>query len=108
MSELRKLSARPELLTDTRARTVEDPATTNRVGQQNDGRNLAAWFGRQRIVSALPMAEPPRWIRPHTVLHAQNQFYLADTDGTLVGMQGLWCNRILSARYTEDTRRIGG
>jgi hypothetical protein len=67
---------------------------------------FAGPFGRQRIVSALPTAEPPRWIKPHTVVHDTQGAYLADPQGNLIGVKGLWCNRILSARWVEDTRRI--
>ena len=62
-------------------------------------------FGRQSIVSALPINEPPRWIVPPLTIKSQSDF-IGLPDGTLVGRNGLWCNRILSAAIAEDTRRL--
>jgi len=67
---------------------------------------FAGPLGRARIVSALPPNEPPRWIRPHHVVHSDKGAYLGDANGTLVGKKGFWCQRILSATVTTDTRRL--
>jgi len=84
-----------------------DPPRTEKiiVGRQGYN-NILHWFGRQRIVSALPMNEPPRWIKPPHAVAANNSTFLADPDGKIVGFNGLWCNRILTATNVEDTRRI--
>jgi len=78
--------------------------------QQNP---FAGWLGRQRIVSVLPMGEPPRWIRPHRVVADNRSGTLADPDNTIIGEGnadgtplGMMCFRILSAGIVEDTRRL--
>jgi hypothetical protein len=61
------------------------------------------------VVYALPPdQEPPRWVKRHDVVRDHDSAYLADPQGNLVGMPGQWCNRIISARWTEDTRRLAG
>jgi hypothetical protein len=42
----------------------------------------------------------------HVVRDAGSSF-LADPDGALIGEPAVWVNRMLTARWTEDTRRLG-
>ena len=63
-------------------------------------------FGRQSIVSALPINEPPRWIVPPRVVMDSKTNYPSDQTQDLIGRNGLWCNRILYAAVVEDTRRM--
>jgi hypothetical protein len=59
-------------------------------------------------VFALPLDPGPTQLRAPTVLHDQDGAYIADADGNLIGRAGLWVSRMLTARWTEDTRRIAG
>ena len=96
---LRTSSARPLFLVDARSSSVgldTDPAVI--VGMPGP-------WGRQRIVSAMMMNEPPRWIVPSLALKSRSDF-IGLPDGTLIGANGLWCNRILSATIAGDTRRL--
>ena len=96
MKVLRNLSARPTLLRE--AAFVLDPSG-DFVGREGP-------FGRNRVIFALPMA--PVEIRPRLVVHDGDGAYLSDPDGTLIGMDRIIVHRMLSARWTEDTRRLSG
>ena len=64
-------------------------------------------FGRERVVSALPLDPGPSLLSPPTVVRDAGSAYLADPDGALIGDPALWVDRMLTARWTEDTRRLG-
>lgn len=98
MDALRKLSSRPELLRDDHHGNVADPSP-NFVG-------VPGPWGRNRVVFALPLE--PVEIRPRLVVHDDDGFFLADPDGNLIGRDRIIVHRMLSARWTEDTRRLAG
>lgn len=103
MKHLRHQSARPDLVVDERGRTVLDPASVTRVGRPGP-------FGRSRLVGALPTnGSGPVRLKPPTVLHDEDGAYVADADGNLIGRAGITVSRMLSARWTENTRHgLGG
>lgn len=61
-------------------------------------------FGRNRIVSTLPMA--PTLLRPQAVVKDVSGGYLADPSGALIGFDKIIVHRMLQASITEDTRRL--
>lgn len=86
------------MVVDPAAFGVVDPSSTTIVGRPNP-------FGRQRIVSALPVE--PTLLSPSLVVRDAGSAYLADPDGALIGEPAVWVSRMLTARWTEDTRRLG-
>jgi hypothetical protein len=96
MSVLRNLSPRPTVVRDQDSHQLVDPVP-NFVGKPGP-------FGRNRIVSALPMA--PALLKPPAVVKDQNGSYLADPSGALIGFPKIVVHRMLSAGITEDTRRL--
>jgi hypothetical protein len=99
MEQLRHLSARPELLRDSDAHQIIDASETL-VGREGP-------FGRERIVSALPIGGGPVALA-HPTMVASPDALLADPDGNVIGTPGIVVHRMLSARWTEDTRRLAG
>lgn len=100
MRPLRHLSTRPELLVDEHGRRIVDPVNKTFVG-------IAGPLGRERVVEALPLNESgPVQIAPHEAVHDADGFYIADPDGNLIGVEGIWVHRMLYARWVEDTRRL--
>jgi hypothetical protein len=97
---LRQLSPRPELLVDARGGRVAD-MSAGRVG-------VPGPFGRFRLVSALPLAQPPRQLVKPLVVHDTLFGYLADPSGNLIGVPGVWAGRVIDARWTDNTRGIAG
>jgi hypothetical protein len=98
MTNLRRESLRPGLLVDPRARRVGDNVDT--VGTPGP-------FGRERCVYALPLnGQPPMPIRANAMLIAPNSNFVADATDVIVGAPGLWIPRLLTAGFTEDTRRL--
>jgi hypothetical protein len=71
-------------------------------------------YGRERVVYALPFGAHGNDRVPGFQYAAPKLFvdsygnYLADPNGTIIGIDGLWIPRLLVARWTEDTRRLGG
>jgi hypothetical protein len=98
MSFLRGPSPRPSVVVDPAAFGIEDP-TGDFVGRQGP-------FGRERVMSALPLDPGPALLSPPTVVHDAGPAYLADPDGALIGEPAVWVERMLTARWTEDTRRF--
>jgi hypothetical protein len=98
MTALRNLSPRPTVVRDQDSHQLVD-AVPNFVGSPGP-------FGRNRIISTLPMA--PTLLKPPAVVHDQNGGYLADPSGALIGFPKIIVHRMLSARWTEDTRRLAG
>lgn len=99
MTNLRKLSTRPQVLVDAHGRPIGDSVPTI-VGRE-------APLGRARIVFALPTNKSgPVLLQAKRVIVADRTALLADPAGTLIGVDGVWCHRYLAAAKTEDTRRL--
>lgn len=98
VENLRHTSLRPAVVVDPAAFGVVDPARTF-VGR-------SAPFGRERCLCALPLEPGPSLLSPPTVLRDPGAAFLADPDGTLIGVAAVWVDRMLTARWTEDTRRL--
>ena len=92
-------SPRPTVVLDPAAFGVGDP-TRALVGRPRA-------LGRERVLFALPLDPSPALLQPPTLLRADGPAYVADPDGVLVGVPALWVSRMLTARTTEDTRRLG-
>ena len=86
-------------MVDPAAYGVLDPSTSTIVGRPGP-------FGRERVMSALPLDPGPALLAPPTVVRDPGSAYLADPDGALIGEAAVWVNRMLTARWTEDTRRF--
>jgi hypothetical protein len=98
MQHLRHPSPRPSVVVDPAAFGVVDPSG-GFVGR-------AAPLGRERVMSALPLNPGPALLSPPTVVHDPGSAFLADPDGNLIGEAAVWVGRMLTARWTEDTRRF--
>lgn len=98
MNALRNPSDRPGLLVDWSGRPVGEKSTQTIVG-------WAGPFGRERVVSCLPL-DPGGAVLPPQVVVDWDGFYLADPDGNLIGEPALWVSRMLTAGVTQDTRRL--
>lgn len=100
MEHLRSPSSRPSVVVDPAAFGVAIKPPPTIVGRD-------APFGRERVMSALPLDPGPALLAPPTVVHDHGSVYLADPDGALIGEPALWVDRMLTARFVEDTRRLG-
>lgn len=98
MKNLWNLSPRPELVVSDRPDSVVDPSQT-RVGKPGP-------FGRARVVFALPLENGPVELVPRALIRDDQAGYLGDPQGNLIGKPGVRVSRVLSARWTEDTRRL--
>jgi hypothetical protein len=98
MEHLRHPSDRPSVVVDPAAFGV-GVAPGNLVGRPGP-------FGRERVVSALPLSPGPSLLSPPTVVRDAGSAYLADPDGAVIGEPAVWVDRMLTARWTEDTRRF--
>jgi hypothetical protein len=93
MEHLRHPSLRPSVVVDPAAFGLP-------IGRPNP-------LGRERVLSALPLDPGPTLLSPPSVVRDPGAAYLADPDGALIGEAAVWVNRMLTARFVEDTRRIG-
>jgi hypothetical protein len=100
MQHLRHPSSRPSVVLDPAAFGVFDPSSGTVVGRPGP-------FGRERVLSALPLNPGPTLLSPPAVVRDPGAAYLADPDGALIGEPAVWVNRMLTVRFTEDTRRLG-
>jgi hypothetical protein len=100
VEHLRHPSPRPSVVVDPAAFGVVAPDASI-VGRPGP-------FGRERVMSALPLDPGPALLSPPTVVHDPGSSYLADPDGALIGEPAVWVERMLTARWTEDTRRLWG
>jgi hypothetical protein len=98
MEHLRHPSTRPAVVVDPAAFGVVDP-TGDFVGRQGP-------FGRERVMSALPLDPGPCLLSPPTLVRDPGAAFLADADGNVIGEPAVWVERMLTARWTEDTRRF--
>lgn len=98
MKHLRDPSARVGLLVD--------PAVFG-IGRNGEQIGRPGPLGRERIVAALPLDPGPVQIDPPLIMQDSSGFYLIDPEGYLVGQPALRVQRMLVARATLDTRRLG-
>jgi hypothetical protein len=91
---------RPELVPDPWAFLLWDPATRTYVGRPGA-------LGRERVVSAIALNEGPRQIEPDRIVNDRWGFGLADPAGNVIGEPGVRIDRLLSATWSQDTRRLG-
>ena len=97
---LRPPSPRPGLVTDQRLRRIVDDAVPQgTLGTPNP-------WGRGKLLTTLPLANGPRQLAPPTVGPDHDLAYLADLDGNLIGVAGIWVHKLLTATIVEDTRRL--
>jgi hypothetical protein len=97
MEHLRHPSSRPAVVVDPAAYGVLDPLTPAIVGRPGPF---------ERVMSALPLDPGPCLLSPPTVVRDPGSAFLADPDGALIGEAAVWVGRMLTARWTEDTRRF--
>ena len=95
---LRHPSDRPSVVVDPAAFGVGIPPGTV-VGRPGP-------YGRERVMSALPLDPGPTLLSPPPVVHDAGSAFLADPDGALIGDPAVWVQRMLTARWVEDTRRF--
>ena len=97
-----RLSARPIILVDEAGHGVVDPAG-NFIGCMGP-------FGRGRMVAALPLnKDGPVQVAGPEVLEGICDAFVVDPQGNYIGHSNpIWVNRILDARWVEDTRRLAG
>jgi hypothetical protein len=98
MKHLRHPSPRPGVIVDPANFGIGDPATGTIVGPQGP-------FGRERVLSALPLDPGPSLLAPPTCVF-DGVAFLADPDNNLIGAPAVWVGRMLTAQWTEDTRRF--
>ena len=97
VSTLRHPSDRPSVVVAPAAFVAVDPTTGSIVGRPGP-------LGRERSLFALPLDPGPALLSPATVI--RNAAYIADPAGALIGVDSVWVSRMLTARWTEDTRRL--
>lgn len=85
---------------------VDDHART--VGNSSDRIGVTGPFGRERIVTALPLNKAGGSVQlgPAVAVHDAGLAFLADPDGNLIGEPPVFVHRMLHARWTADTRRL--
>jgi len=89
-----------------RPSVVVDPAAFGVVDPPGDFVGRPGPFGRERVMSALPLDPGPALLSPSTVIRDPGSSFLADPDGALIGEPAVWVERMLTARWVEDTRRF--
>jgi hypothetical protein len=92
---MRGVSNRPTLLVDDRSGSIGQPYT-----------GIPGPLGRRRVVTALPLKNGPRTLKPPQLVHDDNSGYLADPGGVLIGMAQICVHRLVVATKAEDTRRL--
>jgi len=100
--KLRGLSPRPELVVGPFVgRLIGEPNAATQVG-------IAGPLGRERCLEALPTnkTKGPVQVAAPLVLHDNMLGYLADPDGNVVGVAGVFVHRLQYATKTRDTRRL--
>lgn len=100
VENLRGPTPRPEVLVDAVARSTGDPTDSpSRIGQPGP-------LGRERCLFALPLSPGPALLSSPTLLHDAGPAAVADPVLEVVGSPATWVSRMLTARWTEDTRRF--
>lgn len=98
-NSLRSLSSRPELVVDQQGQPGSDPKTASIPGRPGP-------FGRNRLVSALPLRDGPVTIVKPYILTDAAGGTLADPHGLVIGTPGVKIDRLVSAAKAADTRRL--
>jgi hypothetical protein len=106
MSDEKKgVSPRPLVTRDPWGFNIKDPTTGEVLGR-------AGPFGRRRLMSALRLGEwNSEWhsLRHPMVVVDPWRFAITDpTTGEQLGLAPIFVQRMLTARWTEDTRHWGG
>lgn len=99
MTDSRHTSPRPDILVDQGSAFAPD-LLPGAIGR-------AATIGRDRVVAALPLGDGPRLLVEPTVIVDAHGGYVVDAAGGWLGRSPVWVSRMLSARFVDDTRRIG-
>jgi hypothetical protein len=96
------ITARPTVTVDERAGRVREPIIPTFPG-------TPATFGRHRVVTALPTnGDGPVLVKLPEMLRSPGA-YVVDVDGNFVGGgSAIYIHRLITARWVEDTRRLGG
>jgi hypothetical protein len=85
---------------DAWSAALVDPATGTYVGRPGPR-------GRRRVLQALPIVrDGPRQVRPNELIRDPWGCSLIDPDGYVLGVPGVYVQRLLGARWTDDTRRL--
>lgn len=102
MKPLRDLSARPELVVGPASNPLVDSGTP----QEQIG--IPGPVGRERCVYALPTGGVgAQQFAADTALRDQASTQVVDPAGNVVGEPtAVWIPRLLTARWTEDSRRL--
>lgn len=108
-AKLSTVSGRNTLVLDERGRRVVDEAKPFPALPNQGSIGLALAFGGFRLVTALPTNDSgPVQVSP-PVVFGNALAYLGDIDGNFVGEHGAqFIHRMVSARWVENTRRLGG
>lgn len=104
------ITARPTVTVDARAGRVRDPDTPIHGYPGTPGP-----FGgldtatRARVVTALPTNNDGPVLVTKAGIVADPRAYIVDVDGNFVGTNSaFYIHRLITARWVEDTRRLGG
>jgi hypothetical protein len=96
------ITARPTVTVDARAGRVREPVIATFPG-------TPAAFGRARVVTALPTNGDGPVLAQRPTVVVDPSAYVVDTSGSFPGgNSAVWIHRLLTARWVEDTRRLGG
>jgi hypothetical protein len=97
------ITARPTVTVDARAVRLREPdPNPSFPGTQGP-------FGRARVVTALPTNGDGPVLITKAGIVADPHSYVVDSDGNFVGSNSaLYIHRFITARWVEDTRRLGG
>lgn len=101
---LRTPTSRTALTVDAWAFPLFDPVSKTYVGRPAPS---PPGLGRGRVVSAIPLNGGPQCLVPDRLVTDAWGFMLADPDGTIIGQPGVRVNRLLGARWSQDTRGLG-
>jgi hypothetical protein len=108
------ISARPTLVVDGQygRRVVDNKAegaSTDPTVIQGSIGTPSSFLGRHRLVTALPTNQAGPVCLKSAIVFCDFSAYLVDKDNNFIGEgNAIWVPRMVSARWVEDTRRLGG